>query len=159
MSRVFPDWRLMKHALLSVFLLSGLVSFAAPLGIYQHGTVIRMHMGNCAPTHRGFVASFGGPQIQVDETCPEYTLVSEKVVFVIVGKSSNQLIPLAETIDFRVHKNELAVRVDDARHESKFVIKEMVLRTQWDLVQKHIEQQMSAETNRPLEGALVLKTR
>lgn len=149
----------MKHALLAVLLLSGLFSFAAPLGIYQQGTVIRMHMGDCAPTRRGFVASFGGQQVQVDQTCPEYTLVSDKVVFVIVGKSSNQLIPLAETIDFRVHKNELAVRVDDARHESKFVIKEMVLRTQWDLVQKHIEQQMSADSNRPLDGALVLKTR
>ena len=149
----------MKRALLAIFLLSPGLSFAAPLGIYQQGTVIRMHMGNCAPTHRGFVASFGGPQVQVDETCPEYTLLSEKVVFVIVGKSSNQLIPLAETIDFRVHKNELAVRIDDARHESKFVIKEMVLRAQWDLVQKHIEQEMTAGSHPPRDSALVLTNR
>ena len=149
----------MKRTLLAAFLLCSFFSFAAPLGIYQHGTVIRMHMGDCTPTRRGFVASFGGSQVQVDETCPEYTLLSEKVVFVIVGKSSNQLIPLAETIDFRVHKNELAVRVDDARHESKFVIKEMVLRTQWDLVQKHLEERMRAESNQPLDAALVSKTR
>ncbi|HUM07162.1 MAG TPA: hypothetical protein VLT90_16965 [Terriglobales bacterium] len=149
----------MKRAVLAGFLFCSLLSFAAPLGVYQHGTVIRMHMGNCSPTRHGFVASLGGPQMQVDETCPEYTLVSEKVVFIIVGKNSSQLVPLAEIIDFRVHKNELAVRVDDARHESKFAIKEMVLRAQWDLIQKHIEQQMAGDTGQPMDRSVLLKTR
>lgn len=77
----------------------------------------------------------------------------------IVGRRSNELVPLAETIDFRFHKNELAVRVDDARHESKFVIKEMILRSQWDLMQKHIEEKLSESPRQPLEPALALKTR
>lgn len=77
------------------------------------------------------------------EQCPEYTLVSEKVVYVIVGRSSNQLIPLADVIDFRLHNNEMAVRVDDAKHESKFSIKEMILRSEWDMVQKHLADQLS----------------
>jgi hypothetical protein len=86
------------------------------------------------------------------EVCPEYTLLSDKVVFVIVGKSSDQLVPLADEVDFRFNKNELALRLDDARHESKFTIKEMILRTDWDLIQKHITDQManpswSADTN------------
>jgi hypothetical protein len=63
-------------------------------------------------------------------------------VFVIVGKSSGQLVPLAETIDFRYDKNELAIRVDDAKRESKFSIKEMIVRSEWDRLQRHIEERM-----------------
>jgi hypothetical protein len=112
-------------------------------GVYQHGMVVRMRMGDCLPAHRGFMVAFGGPQVQMaTEACPEYTLVSDKVVYVIVGRSSNQLVPLADIIDFRLQNNELAVRVDDARKESKFGIKEMVLRSEWDMVQKHITDQM-----------------
>jgi hypothetical protein len=121
------------------------------IGIYQHGTVVGMRMGDCALSPRsGFMASFGVSQMQpVAEACPEYTLVSEKVVFVIVGRSSNQLIPLADVIDFRFHNNELAVRLDDAKRESKFSIKEMVLRSQWDLVQKHITDELNASPAAP----------
>ena len=105
-------------------------------------------MGDCLPSHHGFIAAFGAPQSQMagEEACPEYTLVSEKVVYVIVGQSSNQLVPLADVIDFRLNKNELLVRLDDAKRESKFSIKEMVLRSQWDLVQKHIADQLSSPT-------------
>lgn len=118
---------------------------AAQTGIYQHGTVVRMHMGDCILAHHGFMVAFGGPSTPMEqESCPEYTLVSDNVVFVIVGKSSNQLIPLAETIDFRLHKNELAVRVDDAKHETKFTIKEMMVRSEWERVQRHIDEKMRA---------------
>jgi len=114
-------------------------------GIYQHGTVVRMRMVDCLPVHHGFMVAMSGgaaPQA-IAEVCPEYTLVSDKVVFVIVGKSSNQLVPLADVVDFRFNKNELALRIDDARHESRFSIKEMILRTDWDLIQKHITDQMA----------------
>ena len=106
-----------------------IASAAPPIGAYQHGTVVRMRMGDCMLTHRGFMTQFGPPQAAaVDEGCPEYTLVTDKVVYLIVGKSSNQLVPLAEVIDFRLQNKDLAVRVDDARKESKFAIKEMTLR-------------------------------
>jgi hypothetical protein len=118
---------------------------AAQIGTYQHGSVVRMHMGDCIPAGHGFMVAFGGPAMPMGpEPCPEYTLVSDNVVFVIVGKSSNQLIPLAETIDFRLVKNELAVRVDDAKHEAKFTIKEMMVRGDWDRMQQHIEERMRA---------------
>ena len=150
----------MKPTLFVALLFCSLPSFTAPLGIYQHGTVIRMRMGDCTLTHRGFISNFGGPQGPVaTESCPEYTLLSDKVVFVIVGKNSNQLVPLAEVTDFRFNKNELAVRVDDARHESKFAIKEMILRTQWDLLQKHMEEQLSEQPHEPVNSALTLRTR
>jgi hypothetical protein len=104
----------------------------AQLGVYQHGTVVRMHMGECIAAGHGFMVALGGPSGPMGpEPCPEYTPVSDHVVFVIVGKLSNSLIPLAETIGFRFHKNELAVRVDDEKHEAKFAIKEMMVRSEW----------------------------
>jgi hypothetical protein len=124
-------------------------------GVYQHGTVVRMRMGDCLPVHHGFMVAMGGaPQMQA-EACPEYTLISEKVVYVIVGQSSDQLVPLADVIDFRLHKNEMAVRVDDAKRESKFAIREMMLRSQWDLVQKHITDELNAPAHSNDDGLIV----
>lgn len=114
-------------------------------GIYQHGTVVRMRMVDCLPAHHGFISVMGGAPAQMtQDVCPEYTLLSEKVVYVIVGRSSDQLVPLADIVDFRINKNELAMRIDDARHESKFSIKEMILRSEWDMVQKHMADQMKS---------------
>ena len=114
-------------------------------GLYQHGTVVRMRMGACMPEHHAFMMAMSGgagPQ-NAPVACPEYTLVSEKVVYVIVGHSSDELVPLADEIDFRLQNAGIAVRVDDAKRESKFGIKEMILRSDWDRLQKDIAQQMS----------------
>ncbi len=117
---------------LVVFLCSLQFAAAQPLGAYQHGTVVRMRMGDCLSTRHGFMVTMGGGGgVQTADTCPEYTLVSDRVVYVIVGKSSGQLIPLADVIDFRIVHADLAVRLDDSRHESKFSIKEMLLRSEW----------------------------
>jgi hypothetical protein len=136
----------MKRICLLIFLCCSLPGLlAAQIGIYQQGAIERMHMGDCILAHHGFLVALGGPPAPMgQEFCPEYTLVSKNVVFVIVGKSSNQLIPLAETIDFRLQKNEVAVRVDDAKHETKFTIKEMIVRSDWDRMQRHIDDQMRA---------------
>lgn len=151
----------MKSTLLWALVLSSVsVALAAPIGTYQHGTVIRMRMGDCMLMHRGFATTFGPPQAAMTgETCPEYTLVADQVVFVIVGRSSNQLVPLAEVIDFRFQKKELAVRVDDARKESKFAIREMTLRSEWDLIQKHIEQELNEPAHHSLDTSLALRSR
>jgi hypothetical protein len=148
-------------ALVLILISTGVsVAVAAPIGIYQHGTVVRMRMGDCMLTHRGFIAAFGPPQAPaVEDACPEYTLVTDKVVFVIVGKSSNQLVPLAEVIDFRFQKRELAVRVDDARKESKFAIKEMTLRSEWELIQKRLEDQLNDPPRRGVDTSLALRNR
>lgn len=130
----------------------------ASAGVYQHGTVVRMRMADCLPVHHGFMMAMGGPAAQMGpEQCPEYTMISEKVVYVIVGRSSDQMIPLADAIDFRLHNNEMAVRVDDAKRESKFAIKEMILRTEWDLVQKHIADELSAPAH-PNDDGLIVRT-
>lgn len=146
--RSILNWGFMKYTWWLMLVVLCLPAAAAEhLGVYEHGTVVRMHSGDCAGAHRGFVATIGGAPAQaVADSCPEYTLVSDKVVFVIVGRSSSQLIPLADVIDFRLLKGELAVRVDDAKHESKFSIKEMVLRSEWDSVQRHIAAELDAPT-------------
>ena len=133
---------------------------AAPLGRYQHGTVIRMRMGDCALMRGGFMAAFGPPQAAANEgSCPEYTLLSDKVVFVIVSKSSKQLVPLAEVVDFRFDKKELAVRVDDARHESKFAIREMTLRSEWEMIQRHLEDELEDSPHRGMDTSMALRNR
>jgi len=151
----------MKCTWLLALVLSGIsVALAAPIGIYQHGTVVRMRMGDCMVMHRGFMTQFGPPQAaMVEEDCPEYTLVTDKVVYLIVGKSSNQLVPLAEVIDFRILNKELAVRVDDARKESKFAIKEMTLRSEWELIQKHMENQLNDSQHRPVDTSMAMRSR
>ena len=155
-------WRNMKTSFLAllVILVGISLAAAAPLGRYQHGTVVRMRMGDCMLMHGSFITAFGAPQAQANEgVCPEYTLVSDKVVYVIVGKSSNQLVPLAEAIDFRFQNKELAVRVDDARKEAKFAIKEMTLRSQWEMIQKHIEEELRNSPRQPVENLMVLRNR
>src|SRR5271165_6507051 len=118
----------MKRTLLLALVICSVPAFlAAQIGIYQHGTVVRMHMGDCAAMHRGFMQNFGAPQAQV--------------------------------IDFRFHNNELAVRVDDAKHESKFVIREMTLRSQWDRIQKHIDEELNDQSRHPQDTALALRNR
>jgi len=149
----------MRFARCLMGLILALCAPAAWAGVYQHGTVVRMRMVDCLPVHHGFMAAMGGAPSQVSsDICPEYTLVSDRVVFVIVGKSSNQLIPLADTVDFRFDKNELAMRIDDARHETKFSIKEMILRNEWDLIQKHIMDQMN-NPSRSADTNVALRTR
>jgi len=136
------------------------VVWAAPIGAYQHGTVVRMRMGDCQIMHRGLISAFGPPQsMAADESCPEYTLVTDKVVYLIVGKSSNQLVPLAEVVDFRFQNKELAVRVDDARKESKFAIKEMTLRSEWERMQKHLEDRLNESPHQAVDTSIAMRNR
>jgi hypothetical protein len=130
-----------------------------PTSIYQHGTVVRMRMTDCMAAHHGFMASMSGVQgPMVADSCPEYTLLSDKVVYVIVGESTNQFIPLADVIDFRLHKSEVVVRLDDAKRESKFGIREMILRQEWDLMQKHVMDRLGDEP-RAFNGVLTTQSR
>jgi len=143
--------------LLILVFCSLLTSLSAQTGIYQQGTVVRMRMGECLAPQRGFMASLSGhPVSQSDELCPEYTLVAEKVVYTIVGKTSNQLIPLAESIDFRFKSNEIMVRVDDARHEARFAVREMTLRSAWERNRQYTQDETSVPERRHPDPAIVM---
>ena len=81
----------------------------------------------------GFMATMsGGGRVLSGELCPEYVLVTDTVVFVIMGKASAQLLGLADETRFRMQKNEMLIRADDARKESHFQIKQMMLRPEWE---------------------------
>ena len=67
----------------------------------------------------------------------------------------NDLIPLAETTRFRLQKNELLIRIDDASKESHFRIKAMVLRPEWDRNQMLEEAEASAMAARHLDQVMI----
>jgi hypothetical protein len=105
----------------------------------QKGTIIRMRMAECLEQpHRFMMAMSGAAGQAPDELCPEYVLLSDKVVYVIVGKTSGSLIPLAETTQFRLQKNTLLIRADDESRETKFMLREMVLRSEWDHIHPNL---------------------
>jgi len=134
--------------LLILLLCSSPVWLAAQSRPHQQGTVVRMRMTDCIGAQHGVMAALSGSaRLQAGELCPEYVLVTDKVVYVILGKGSDQLIPLAEVTRFHFQKNELLIRVDDARKESRFQIKAMVLRPEWDR-NELLEQEAAGEAIR-----------
>jgi hypothetical protein len=119
----------------------------------QQGTIIRMRMTDCLGAQHGFMAAMSGAG-KADATgslCPEYVLLADRVVYVISGKGSDQLIPLAESTRFRLVKSEMLIRVDDAPKEVRFHIKTMVLRPEWDRNQMLEEAEASAMITRHLD--------
>jgi hypothetical protein len=66
---------------------------------------------------------------------------------------SEQLIPLAEVTRFRLQKNEMLIRIDDAAKMSHFHIKAMVLRPEWDRNQMLEEAEANAMITRHLDPA------
>lgn len=105
---------------------------AAQERLYQQGAVVRMRTTDCiAPSHRVLSALSGAPPTTTG-LCSEYTLVAESVVYVILGKSSGQLIPLADNLRFRIKKSELLVHIDGEKRESGFLVTEMQMRTDWE---------------------------
>jgi hypothetical protein len=118
---------------------------------FQLGTVTRMQTKDCTIVHGALATALGSRPQKTEEICPEYTLVSDKVVYMVVGKRSSQFMPLAEIIQFRLYKNELLVRVDDEKRESHFSIKEMQLRSDWEHDQvlrgKQLEMRLQADRN------------
>jgi hypothetical protein len=127
----------MKRMLFCIVALALPTFVAAQNHTHQEGTIVRMRMTDCLGPQHGFMAAVSGQgKVEAGEMCPEYVLVGDKVVYVISGKTSDQLIPLAETTRFRLEKNEMLIRIDDASKESHFHIKAMVLRPEWDRNQR-----------------------
>lgn len=146
----------MKRILLSILVLALPISVIAQNQHREHGTIVRMRMTDCMGPQHGFMAAMaGGANVEAAALCPEYVLVAEKVVYVITGKSSDQLIPLAETTYFHLQKNELLIRIDDSPKESHFRIKAMVLRPEWDRSEMLHEAEASAMISHHLDPAAV----
>jgi len=146
----------MKRTLLCLVLIVFPSCLFAQTHSHQQGTIIRMRMTDCLGPQHGFMAAMsGGGKVEAGAMCPEYVLVADKVVYVISGKSSDQLIPLAEVTRFRLLKNEMLIRIDDASKESHFHIKSMVLRPEWDRSQMIEEAEASAMVSHHLDPAIM----
>jgi hypothetical protein len=146
----------MKRMLFCILLFAFPALLAAQTHSRQQGTIIRMRMTDCIGPQHGFMAQMsGGARVEPDVLCPEYVLVTDSVVYVISGKASDQLIPLAEITRFRFQKNEMLIRIDDASRESHFHIKAMVLRPEWERNQKLEEAAANAMITRQLDPAVL----
>jgi len=155
---VFANWGPMKRALLCLFLISCPVLLCAQTHGRQQGTIIRMRMTDCMGPQHAFITAMsgGGARAEPGAICPEYVLMGDTVVYVIIGKTSDQLLPLAEVTRFRFHKNEMLIRVDDAAKESRFHIKAMTLRPEWDRSQQIEEAEAMASTRHHRDEAVMM---
>jgi len=121
-----------RIALLFVFALSVSVLLQAQGHRFFNGTVIKMRMTDCV-ARRSFVNAMSGVPAQGGGVCPEYTVMSDKVMYVVVGRrDSDVFIPLAENVEFLIRKNELVIMSDDEKTKSHFLIQHMMLRADWD---------------------------
>jgi hypothetical protein len=125
------------------------------------GTVIKMRMTGCV-AQRSFMATMSGNQAQLPGACPEYTVMSDKVVYVVVGRHAEEFIPLAEDLEFLIRKNELVLFSDDEKTKSRFVVQQMTLRADWErdeerkeLAARMMERSVNYETRNPQRGAMI----
>ncbi|HKI27452.1 MAG TPA: hypothetical protein VKA07_14105 [Candidatus Sulfotelmatobacter sp.] len=149
----------MKRILLGCILLAAPALLAAQTHNHQQGTIIRMRMTDCLGPQHGFISVMSGADKAERELCPEYVLVTDKVVYVISGKTADQLLPLAEVTRFRLQKNEMLIRVDDAPRESHFHIKAMALRPDWERMQMLAEEEARDAASRQLGPASLTEQR
>jgi hypothetical protein len=148
----------MKRASLLALLLCTSSPFLAAQTRLQHGTIVRMQMAECTSAEHGFMAALSGAShASTDEFCPEYVLVADKVVYVIVGRSSTALVPLAEGTKFRLQNNELLIRIDDAKRETRFGIREMVLRSEWERVHPLVMQEIDEPSPHRVDAAATVQ--
>ncbi|MGB9071256.1 MAG: hypothetical protein WCC22_01175 [Terriglobales bacterium] len=133
-----------RWLMLAVLFCSSLPFLLAQTRTHQQGTVVRMRMAECIPQHRLMAALSGGRKVPTGELCPEYVLVTDKVVYTIIGKDTNQLLLLAEITRFRIQHNEMLIRIDDANRESRFHVQEMTLRPEWERQQRRAEEEEAA---------------
>jgi len=106
-------------------------------GAPQEAVIVRMRLVVCpGPQHSFMMALSGSARVGPQDPCPEYTLLTEKIAYIVIGRASNQLVPLAETTKFRFQNREMLIRAGDSNHESHFMIKEMLLRSEWERVQQ-----------------------
>ncbi len=146
----------MKRTLLCVLFVICSISVFAQTRVHQEGTIVRMRMTDCMEPQHVFMSNMsGGAKVETGVQCPEYVLVADKIVYVIIGRTSDQLIPLAESTRFRFHKNEMLIRVDDAPKETHFHIKAMMMRPDWERAQLLEEAESNAMIERHMDPNLI----
>lgn len=132
-----------RIGLLFILVLCAAVGLQAQGNWSFKGTVTKMKMTDCL-MQRGFMTVMSGVPAAAGLTCPEYTVMSDKVVYVVVGRHTEAFIPLAEDQVFLIRKNELVIFSDDEKSKSRFAIQRMTLRAEWEREEerKELEQRM-----------------
>ena len=148
-----------RWSVLCVLLLTAAAFGQGPGKWAFKGTVIRMKMGNCGMSH-GFASNMVG--VAVAGSCPEYTILSDKVVYVVAGTRHDVFMPLAENIDFLRRRNELVSFSVDEKNKSRFAIQQMTLRVEWDreearkeLQSRYMERSVSYEVRNPPRASVL----
>jgi hypothetical protein len=147
----------MKRICLLLVFLFGTTALIEAQGNWSFkGTVIKMRMADCTAQQHGFISTMSGAPSLGAASCPEYTITSDKVVYVVQGRQKDAFIPMAENIVFLIRKNELVTFSDDEKSKSHFAIQQMTLRTEWDreearkdLETKMMERSTSYESRNP----------
>ena len=122
-----------RIALLFVFVVCAATISQAEDKYSFKGTVIRMEMRDCVVA--GFRAAMSGAPGSVGH-CPEYTVMTPSVLYVMVARQTEGFIPLAEDVEFKVIKNEVLA---GEKSKSRFVIQKMMLRSDWEREQERDE--------------------
>ena len=148
-----------RVTLLFVFILCAAAIVQAQNRWSFKGTVIKMRMTDCV-IQRGFRATLAG------STCPQYTVMSANVVYVVVGRHTEEFIPLAEDTDFLIRKNEIVTFSNDETEKSRFVIQEMTRRADWEreeqrkaLEARYMERSVNYELRNPSRATTVSSAR
>jgi hypothetical protein len=152
----------MKRITLLFLFVAGAATLLQAQGQWSFkGTVIKMRMAGCI-AQKSFMAAMSGNQAQLPCTCPEYTVMSDKVVYVVVGRHAEEFIPLAEDLEFLIRKNELVLFSDDEKTKSRFFVQQMTLRTDWErdeerkeLAARMMERSVNYETRNPPRGSMI----
>ena len=125
-----------RHLLTFVLLLAaGTLAAAKDNRYYQTGKLTEMNATECGyheKSGKGFVGSLIGTDAanrDVRQTlCQEYVLKAEKVNYRIRPHKEKKptLLPVGETVEFRIKKDRMLVRVGDSDKEIEYDVVSMV---------------------------------
>jgi len=128
-----------KTISLAVLLLAPLFSQAKDKPAYEKGELVQMDSASCGyaekdgKTLAGEIFGTDGQHKKAQETlCQEYVLRSQRVTYRIRPKDDKHpaLLPIGETAEFRIHKDELLLRVPETDgKEREYIVLSMTPRT------------------------------
>jgi hypothetical protein len=142
-----------RITLLFVFILGTTAILQAQGNWPFRGTVIKMRMTDCVMQH-GFMATMSGV-VPAGTSCPEYTVMTDKVVYVVVGRRAEEFIPLSEEMDFVVRKNELMIFSGNEKTKSHFLIQQMKVREDWEREERMMERNANSALHNPMQSSVV----
>ena len=147
----------MRQALISLSFLLTTVTLMPAQNKPFKAAIIKMEMSECSLPHR-FISSMSGTLIIDTVPCAEYTIISDKVVYVVIGRHAEQSLSLGADMFFREENKELVVFSDDEKSRVRFPIKQMVLRSDWEHDKANREEAAREATKQFVQHSLVCES-